>query len=319
MSNITIIGAGTIGLSFCALHLTHHPATKITIHDPRPDLKSHIESLLPGYLLESQRHSLQSLFSTGQLQIANTLEEACTGETEIVQEQGPENPAFKTTLWLRVESLVSESCLLWSSTSGIPASVQSTNMKDPGRLVVVHPFNPPHIMPLIEVVPSPATPEKLVQKAVEYFNGIGHKPVVLRKETKGFVVNRLAFALLREACHLVREGVVSVEDVDKIVENSLGLRWSIKGPFASYHDGGGKGGLEAFIANIGGTIQDVWDETGVVNIGDKNRNNEGLWTDDVIRQTKEAYGEVTDENFVLRDRVTRRVLEAIKDGKAKEV
>lgn len=155
ISNITIIGAGTIGLSFCALHLTHHPTTRITIHDPRPDLNSHIETLLPGYLLGPQ--SLETL-STGQLCIADTLEQACNSEAYIVQEQGPKNPAFKTSLWPKVEALVGASCLLWSSTSGVPASVQSVRMKDPGRLLVVHPFNPPHIMPLIEVVPSPGTP-----------------------------------------------------------------------------------------------------------------------------------------------------------------
>lgn len=174
-------------------------------------------------------------------------------------------------------------------------------MKDPGRLVVVHPFNPPHIMPLIEVVPSPATPEELVQKAVVYFEEIEYKPVVLRKECKGFVINRLAFALLREACHLVREGVLDVEGIDKIVENSLGLRWSIKGPFASYHDGGGKGGLEAFVANLEGTIQSCWDDAGKMNMQDPSLVNEGKWKDDIIKQTKETYGEVQDSNFVTRD------------------
>lgn len=182
----------------------------------------------------------------------------------------------------------------------------------------MHPFNPPHIMPLVEVVPSAATPEGVVEWAVRYFMGIGHEPVVVRREMKGFVVNRLAFAVLREACHLVREGVVGVEDVDRIVEGSLGPRWSVKGPFASYHDGGGKGGLEAFMANIGGTIQDVWDELGTVNMGDGSLQGEGLWRDDVVRQTKEAYGEVTEEDFVFRDRATRRVLEVIRDEKAKK-
>lgn len=194
-------------------------------------------------------------------------------------------------------------------------------MKDPGRLLVVHPFNPPHIMPLIEVVPSPATPEHLVHAAVRYFDALGHRPVVLRRETTGFVANRLAFVMLREACRLVREGVVGVRDVDTIVENSLGLRWSVKGPFASYHDGGGKGGLEAFMANIGGTIQDVWDDTGtLVGVEDERLGGGGgSWMDDVVRQTEEAYGSVTEANFVFRDRVTRRVLESLKDEKARDV
>lgn len=314
MSNITLIGAGTIGLSFCALHLTHHPTSKITIHDPRPDLAAHIRTLLPGYLLTL---SVDALLASGQLRTAATLEEAITPETDIVQEQGPENPAFKTALWPRVEELVSNACLLWTSTSGIPASVQSVGMKDPGRLCVVHPFNPPHIMPLIEVVPSPLTPEALVQKAVDYFEGIQYKPVVLRKECKGFVLNRLAFALLREACHLVREGVTDVKGIDEIVENSLGIRWSIKGPFASYHDGGGKGGLGAFVANLEGTIQNCWDDAGTLGMQDKMLGGGGKWKDEVVRQTMEAYGEVKEQNFVVRDRVSRDVIKTIREGKAK--
>ena len=111
-------------------------------------------------------------------------------------------------------------------------------------------------MPLLEIVPSPETDPDVVERTLEYWRHLGRVPVVLGKETVGFVANRLAFALLREAIHLVNEGVVSPHDVEQIVENSMGPRWMVAGPFKSYHVGGGAGGLKSFFDNIGGTIQD---------------------------------------------------------------
>ncbi|KAF8247539.1 3-hydroxyacyl-CoA dehydrogenase [Wilcoxina mikolae CBS 423.85] len=306
LQNITIIGAGTIGLSFCALHLSTSPTTIITIHDPRPDLLQHIQTLLPTYL-PSTSPPVPTLLTSGRLILAPTLSSACTSSTHLVQEQGPETHSFKSTLWPQIEALVSPSCHLWTSTSGIPASAQSQHMKAPERLLVVHPFNPPHIMLLVEIVPGPSTPQELVEVAREYFQRIGHRPVVIRKEKKGFVANRLAFVLFREACSLVQEGVVRVEDVDAIVENSVGLRWGVKGPFASYHDGGGAGGLGAFLGNVGKTVKEVW--------ADGEGDIEGPWDETVVAQTEEAYGEVTKESLVERDRITRRVLEAIRSEK----
>lgn len=302
LNNITVIGAGTIGLSFCALHF-RSPTVVVTIYDPRPDLLDHVTTILPDYLPPSSP-AVATLLSTSRLILAPTLEAACTLDTSLVQEQGPEFVPFKTDLWQKVEALVSQTCYIWTSTSGIPASVQSAQMKNPARLLVAHPFNPPHIMPLIEIVPSPTTSPNLVAAATEYFKALGHTPVVIMKEKTGFVANRLAFALLREACTLVDQGVVRVEDVDKIVEASIGLRWGIKGPFASYHDGGGAGGLGAFLGNVGRTVKDIWEEE-EVKLGED-------WEEKVVKQTEEAYGPVVRENLVERDRITRKVLEAVR-------
>ena len=225
-------------------------------------------------------------------------------DADIVQEQGPENLEFKARVWKEVEEYAPAGALLWSSTSGIPAALQSKDMNDPGRLVVVHPYNPPHVMPLLEVVPSPKTRPEVVERTVAFWRGVGREPVVLRKECTGFVANRLAFALLREAIHLVNEGVASVEDIDTVVQASMGPRWAVAGPFKSYHAGGGEGGLKAFFQNIGGTVQSCWDDAGKVNVG------EG-WEEEVFKQTQEAYGVI---DVGERDRVTKRVLEAVSEA-----
>ena len=293
---IAIVGAGIIGLSFVKLHLKHSPKpVTITIFDTRPDLEEHVSLSLQT---PDKKHHSSTVKTT------KSLTEAVS-HASIVQEQGPENLAFKAKIWPQIEEYASPTALLWSSTSGIPASAQSKDMKDPSRLLVVHPYNPPHVMPLLEVVPSSSTSQEVVDRTLEYWKSLDRAPVVIKQECTGFVANRLAFVLLREAIHLVKEGIVTVEELDKIVETSMGPRWAVAGPFKSYHAGGGKGGLEAFFANIGGTVQQCWDDAGKVNVGDG-------WEENVFRQTKDVYGVV---DTAMRDRITKGVLDVVKEEK----
>jgi len=296
--DIVLIGAGTIGLSFAALHLQYVSPVKLKIVDPRPDLDFYVTETLPKFLPDCHKQLAWSLTLTSDL--ASAVQNA-----SIVQEQGPENAHFKKAIWEEVERHAPKNALFWSSTSGIPASVQNERMMDKSRLLVVHPYNPPHVMPLLELVKSPQTSEDLIQKTLAFWRRREREPVVIKEECTGFVANRLAFALLRESIQLVNEGVVTVEEVDKIVQSSMGPRWAVWGPFKSYHAGGGAGGLEGFFKNIGGTVQACWDEGGKVNVG------EG-WEKQVFQQAQEAYGVVDTEE---RDKVTRRVLEAVEEGK----
>lgn len=298
---VAIIGAGTIGLSFAALHLMKNPSCTVTIHDTRPDLKEYMEVKLPEFLVDADVQKCTSRVST-----ADSLVETVSN-ADIVQEQGPENASFKQTVWAQIEQHAPPDALFWSSTSGIPASEQSKDTKDKSRLVVVHPYNPPHIMPLLEVVPSPSTSQAVIDRTLEYWRSLGRVPVLIRKECTGFVANRLAFALFREACSLVAQGVVGVEDLDAVVQASMGPRWTVAGPFKSYHAGGGEGGLRSFMDKIGGTVQECWDasdkdvKAGGIAVGEK-------WQEDVCRQTDEAYGVV---DTAERDLKTKAVLKAV--------
>lgn len=303
-SRITLIGTGTIGLSFAAFHLAHlaHPS-QLTIYDTRPDVAGYVRAELPKFFpAQSQSSSLPVDVSS--INIATSLPSAVQNAT-IVQESGPENAPFKIKLWAEVEKHAPKDALFWSSTSGIPASHQSAMMEEPSRVLVVHPYNPPHIMPLLELVPSPETSPEVIQRTKTFWEERGRTPIVLKKEVTGFVANRLAFALLREAVHLVDQGVVSVEEVDQIVQASMGPRWAVAGPFKSYHAGGGLWGLEGFFSNIGGTVQGCWDELGTPNVG-------GEWEERICQDAEEAYGEV---DTAERDRVTRRVLQVLEEEK----
>ncbi|KXH54129.1 3-hydroxyacyl-CoA dehydrogenase [Colletotrichum salicis] len=315
---VALVGLGAIGISFAALYLRHTKST-VRIFDTRPDLEQHISTVLPGYIdSEDASLGISRLGESGRLVICTTLEEACSSAT-IVQEQGPENPDFKQSIWPKIESFAPGSAHFWSSTSGIAASVQSRDMVDKTRLLVVHPFNPPHIMPLIEIVPSPTTNQKEVEFAKRFFAelGSGHRPVVIKKEVLGFVGNRLAFSLLREACSLVDQGVVSTEDVDTIMEASLGPRWAVQGIFKSYNMGGGVAGIQAFLNNLSGTIQEVWDSSEPVNFQAKEANELGsmgkddrpTWDAKVVQQTVDAYGLPDPEQFQQRDGALRKVLD----------
>ncbi|SMQ51684.1 unnamed protein product [Zymoseptoria tritici ST99CH_1A5] len=304
-TKIALIGAGTIGLSFAALHLSKNPTCTITIYDTRPDLSSYVAQHLPSYLVDVDDHES----CTRRLTFATSLEEAVRG-ANIVQEQGPENSAWKVQLWPQVEKFARKEALLWSSTSGIPASEQSAGMEDKTRLVVCHPYNPPHIMPLLEVVRSPSTSDTVVEQTLAYWRRLGRAPVVVRKECVGFVANRLAFALFREACSLVAQGVVGVEECDEIVRNSMGPRWAVAGPFKAYHAGGGEKGLRGFVEKegIGGTVEKCWRKSeedareGNVWVGEE-------WQEEVCRLAEEAYGVVDTRE---RDEKTRRVLDAVR-------
>lgn len=164
-------------------------------------------------------------------------------------------------------------------------------------------------MPLLEIIPSPATKQDVINRTLRYWRSLGRTPVVIKKECTGFVANRLAFALFREACNLVAQDIVTVKDLDAIVTSSMGPRWSVAGPFKAYHAGGGEGGLTSFMEKIGGTVQECWeaDERDYKEMEiEAGKGND--WEEKVCRQSEEEYGVVDTKE---RDERTRRVLRAV--------
>ncbi|GAB7355393.1 hypothetical protein MBLNU459_g5914t1 [Dothideomycetes sp. NU459] len=304
--NITLIGAGTIGLSFAALHLNRNPAAHITIHDPRPDLSTYVHATLPAYLDAAQHATYAARLTLAPP--SSTSLAAAVRHAHIVQEQGPETLAFKQALWPAVEAACPPAAQLWSSTSGLAASAQAAGMRAPARLVVVHPFNPPHVLPVLEVVGGGGA---AVAACVAYWAALGRAPVVLRRETPGFVANRLAFAVLREAAALVHAGVIGVRELDELVETSIGPRWAVKGPFASYAAGGGEGGMRSFLDKIGGTVNEAWEASEQMKVGPGGIQG---WEEGIIRGCEEAYGDIDAEEVARRSRTTVAVLEAVGRG-----
>jgi ketoreductase RED1 len=246
--NVCVIGAGVIGASWTALFLAR--GLNVIVNDPQPD----IATTLKGALLKIAP-TLRELGRPHEsldrnLRFEPNLERAVAG-VDLVQENGPERPEWKQQLWARVEKAVPKCALLLSSSSARPATEQGREMKDASRMLVGHPFNPPHLIPLVEVVPGERTDPKAVAEAVAFYEALGKVPRVLKKEIQGFVANRLQRSIMREACYLVQEGVVNIDELDDIVTSSIGLRWAVNGPFSSFHMGGGPKGLESFFQHLG--------------------------------------------------------------------
>ncbi|WOQ17333.1 3-hydroxyacyl-CoA dehydrogenase NAD-binding domain-containing protein [Raineyella sp. W15-4] len=245
---VAVIGAGVIGQSWVTLFAAH--GFSVAVQDPRPDLAEVLDAALAEWLPQVPGLVDDPARARARVQVAATVEEAVTG-VRAVQEAGPETVDFKRDLWARVEAATPAEALLLSSSSGIVASDQAAAMTDPSRLVIGHPFNPPHVLPLIEVSAASGTPQQRIDRALAFYREVGKHPVQLHRESAGFVANRLQMALVMEAIRLVRAGVVDVRDLDDIVTHSLGIRWAAVGPLLAFHLGGGPGGLGHLLEHIG--------------------------------------------------------------------
>jgi ketoreductase RED1 len=290
-----VLGAGTIGLSWAALFAARD--LDVRVQDPRPDLQEQLDATVS---------QLAPVLGDGlgeRITVVPDLEAAVDG-VDVVQENGPERLELKQELWARVEAAAPAFALLLSSTSGLMPSDMAARMRDPGRLLVGHPFNPPHVVPLVEVVPGAQTPPDAVRAAADFYRSLGKVPVVLRKEVGGFVANRLQSALFRESVHLVLEGVVTPEELDRVVTESVGVRWATAGPFESYHLGGGPGGIRHLLEHLGPGMARRWKDLGQPELTDE-------VVDRIAADTEARFaGRDYDARTVDRDRVQLAVLEA---------
>ena len=243
-----VIGAGTIGLSWTALFAAYGMTVRVS--DPRPDLADALAEALGEFGPQLAAVGLNVDGLADRVHVAGDLSDAVR-DADVVQENGPESVEFKKDLFARLVRDAPKHALLASSSSALPATTFTEGIEDAGRILIGHPFNPPHLMPLVEIVPGERTTEDAVSAAVDFYTFLGRTPVVVRKEMPGFVGNRLQNAISREASYLVQQGVVSPLDLDKVVTNSLGIRYATIGPFLSGHLGGGPGGYRHLADHIG--------------------------------------------------------------------
>lgn len=284
---IAIIGAGVIGLSWAALAREHGWA--VAISDPRPDLAD---------IVRERFGEDAAVTWTDQLAEA-------VADSDLVQENGPERLAIKRDLFAQMLTAAPSDAVLATSSSSIGATLIAEGLDDPSRILVGHPFNPPELMPLVEVVPGAQTAQATVDRAVELYRALDREPVVIRKEIPGFVANRLQMAISREARYLVEQGVVNVHDLDVALQNSLGLRWATIGLFEGNALGGGPGGARHLFAGVGA-------ETGKIQLGEPTTTPEAIG--ELVGKIEAEYG-VGQANYERllerRDRRTRAVLDAL--------
>jgi ketoreductase RED1 len=300
-----VIGGGVIGASWTALFLAR--GLRVTVSDPRPDIERVVRAGLRAVaptLGELGLDVAALVEDTGALMFESEVA-AAVADADVVQENVSERLDLKQRVWAAVEAAAPGDALFASASSALPATAIAERMRHPERLVIGHPFNPPHLVPLVEVVPGVRTDPAVAQRAVAFYRAIGKRPQLVKKEMPGFVANRLQNALFREAVHLVREGVVTEQALDDIVTSSIGMRWAIAGPFQTFHLGGGPGGLAAFLEHFGQSFDEVgWPSLGTPSLDEA--------TVAVLNEQAQHFGATVDQLAATRDQAIVRLLRALR-------
>src|SRR5262245_54947176 len=257
---IAIIGTGVIGASWTSLFLAK--GLQVVATDPATNSEASLRKFVETACPALKRLGLSAGASQSNLTFTADLAQAVAG-VDLVQENGPERIEFKQKLYGQLDELLPPEVIIASSSSGLTMSeIQKGAATHPERCVIGHPFNPPHLIPLTEIVGGAKTSEATIQRAAEFYTSIGQKTVRVNKELPGHVANRLQAALAREVYYLVAEGVVSAADVDTALSWGPGLRWGIMGNMLLNHLGGGPGGIEHFFQQFSGPMTAWWKTLG---------------------------------------------------------
>jgi 3-hydroxyacyl-CoA dehydrogenase len=244
---IAIVGTGVIGASWAAFYLAQ--GFDVVASDPAPNAEANLRKYVDEAWPLLTNVGLSAGASRDRLAFMSSLHDALS-TADFVQENGPERPDFKIRLFADMDAATPADSIIASSSSGITPSVMQSQCANPDRVLVGHPFNPPHVIPLVEVVGGAKTSPDAVRRAMAFYTSIGKKAILLKKEIPGHVANRLQSALYREVLYLIEQGVLSVEDADDAVSYGPGLRWGVMGPSLQWHLGGGQGGIKHFMEHL---------------------------------------------------------------------
>jgi 3-hydroxyacyl-CoA dehydrogenase len=293
VKKIAIVGTGVIGASWASEFLAH--GFDVVATDPAANAEQNLRKFVDAAWPALTEKGLAKNASRNRLSFSPDMRKAVS-DADFVQENGPERPDFKIKLFADIDASTPPDSLIASSSSGITMSVTQSACKHPERCVIGHPFNPPHMVPLVEVVGGSKTSAEAVKRAIEFYGSIGKRPIHVRKEVVGHVANRLQAAVYREVVNLIHQGVVDVADADTAVCWGPGLRWGIMGPSMLFHLGGGEGGIKHFMEHLSGPVASWWKDLG--SFTDWPEGSKETIVDGVL---KEANGRSIDELAETRD------------------
>lgn len=259
ITRVASLGAGVIGQSWTALFLA--AGCEVAVFDPDRATEGRVRQSVETAWPVLTELGLTDRGDPERLVFHSEASAAVEG-AQFVQESVPERLSLKHELYAAIEPALDPAAVVASSASGLTLSEMQAGWLDPGRFVLGHPFNPPHLIPLVEVMGNARTSEGVVDAARAFYESVGKVTIEVRKEVPGHVANRLQAALWREAIHLVNEGVASVEDVDTAVSAGPGLRWAVMGPTLLFHLAAGEGGLAEFCARYGESFNRWWEDLG---------------------------------------------------------
>ena len=259
VQRIAIVGTGTIGASWATHYLAQ--GFDVTATDPAPGAEAALRSYVAGAWDGVTKLGLARGASPDRLKFTSDLP-AALGDADFVQENGPERPELKVKLFADIDDATPPEAIIASSSSGITMSEIQVQCRRPERTVIGHPFNPPHVIPLVEVVGGKQTSPETVSATMQFYASVGKKPILLKKELPGHVANRIQGALYREVVYLIAQGVLDVADADDAVSWGPGLRWGVMGPNLLWHLGGGEGGIQHFMDTLMPRMAAQWKALG---------------------------------------------------------
>ncbi len=254
--HVTCIGAGPIGAGWSAWFLARGYKVAAYLHDLAAEETS-LRSLIDTAWVSLEALGLAPGASRDNLFCTSDLAESVAG-AEFVQECAPEDLELKQTLYARLGELVPTNVVIASSTSGLPMTDIQARCPSPQRTVVGHPFNPPYLLPLVEVVGGAKTDPEAVKWVVDFYQIAGKAPLALSREIPGFIATRLQEAMWREVLHMVTNDEATVEQIDYAIVNGPGPRWAMMGPCLTYHIGGGEGGMAYCLDQFGPALKLPW-------------------------------------------------------------
>src|SRR5690242_15982254 len=259
VQRIAIVGTGTIGASWATHYLAQ--GFDVTATDPAPGAEAALRSYVEGAWDGVTKLGLAPGASPDGLKFTSDLAAALT-DADFVQENGPERPELKVKLFADIDAATPVDSIIASSSSGITMSEIQVQCRHPERTVIGHPFNPPHVILLVEVVGGKQTSPETISTTMDFYRSVGKKPILLKKELPGHVANRIQSVLYREVVYLISEGVLDVADADDAVSWGPGLRWGVMGPSLLWHLGGGQGGIQHFMDTLMPRMAAQWQRLG---------------------------------------------------------
>lgn len=302
IETVAIIGAGLIGGAWAAFFLSR--GLRVRVYDTDPEGAVRLEKVVGNALEDLRQVGSVAPVPTDALFFSGDLEEVLAG-CDYVQENAPEKLPLKQALLKRITDLTPSDVAIGSSTSSFQPSELQAGGAEAERIVVAHPFNPPHLLPLVEIVAGPKSSPEAQAAVYRFFERLGKAPIRITREAAGHVANRMTAALWREAVHIVAEGIASVEDVDRAIRFGPGLRWAIDGPHMLYHLGGGEGGIAHYLKHLGPAQEARWRSLGNPSLTE---DVQSLLIDGVMQ---EAAGRSIEELGARRDQLLIALLKAL--------
>ncbi len=304
VTRVTCVGAGVIGGGWVAHFLAR--GYRVTAWDPAEDAEARLRRLVDAAWPALTELGLAEGASRENLHVAATLEEA-VADTQFVQESAPESLELKRDLLARIDAAAPPGVVVSSSTSGYEMTDMQVDCPTPERLVVGHPFNPPYLIPLVEVVGGERTDRWAVTWASAFFEHAGKSVITMDREVPGFIANRLQEAIWREALHMVANEEATVEQIDASITAGPGLRWPLLGPCLTFHLAGGEGGMAHMLDHFGPSLKSPWTRLQAPELTDELR-------DRMVKGCEEASGDRDIADLVAqRDRAVIAVMRAVED------